>query len=87
MMLSARAVKTPRRQWYCDECRAALGAHVRLYGMADIGDPPYALRYCPYCADQQLARLIHNRSNLAWVAQERSKLEPAVLRLRQILAR
>lgn len=45
MTLTARYVRRPRKSYDCDWCeRPMSGAHIYLYGMADIGQEPFALR-------------------------------------------
>lgn len=52
MILQARAVRKPRAPQRCSDCgRRIEGPHIYLYGMADIGDRPWSLRYCPRCIE------------------------------------
>lgn len=50
MILSARYVRRPRRRYVCDWCEHSIvGSLIYLYGMAEIGMKPYALRYHVRC--------------------------------------
>jgi hypothetical protein len=49
MIIAARPVRNPRRPRRCAECGAKLGPHLYLYGAADAGDTPQALRLCAAC--------------------------------------
>ena len=50
MTISDKLIAKPRKQHYCDDCRQAIvGAHRRLYGAAEKGDPPYVIRICLAC--------------------------------------
>jgi hypothetical protein len=53
MILSARFVRRPRKHYVCDWCeRDIVGALIYLYGMAEIGMKPYALRYHVRCVEE-----------------------------------
>jgi hypothetical protein len=55
MILSARFVRRPRRPFACDWCeRYIVGPLIYLYGMAEIGQRPYALRYHLRCCRENL---------------------------------
>jgi len=50
VILSARAIKKPRCVYVCADCGKAIqGSHLYLYGAAEYGDKPYALRFCAEC--------------------------------------
>jgi len=50
MIISAVIIKRPRKQRDCDNChRPIVGEVLRLYGMAEIGDRPYAVYLHPTC--------------------------------------
>lgn len=53
IIISARYVHRPRKNWICDECHKPLSSHIRLYGMSDIGNRPEALRSCVHHLDNQ----------------------------------
>lgn len=57
MVISAKAILRPRKDWNCEHeqapgCQGRIGRrpHLRLYGAAHNGDPPYAIRVCVPCA-------------------------------------
>ena len=51
MIISATGVRKARSVRYCAMCYARLdGGHIRLYGMAERGDPPYVIYSCVKCA-------------------------------------
>lgn len=55
MLISASIVITPRRSRRCDVCGEYIhSAHVRLYGSAERGDPPYVVRIHPECATRDV---------------------------------
>ncbi|MBS4062718.1 MAG: hypothetical protein KG029_20150 [Bacteroidetes bacterium] len=48
--LSLRIIKKPRRSRYCDTCGKRLeGETIRLYGMAECTDKPYAVFLHRHC--------------------------------------
>lgn len=50
MVISAKAVRKPRRAYVCGDCRQVIdGPHLYLYGMAHTGEKPYALRLHTSC--------------------------------------
>jgi len=50
--ISAKVVQNPRKQWTCAVCSTLIeGVHLRMYGMAEIGDPPYVARSCVACSE------------------------------------
>ena len=56
MLLKRRDVKKSRKQYECDWCYSFIPVgtpYTYLYGAAEIGEKPYALRYCPYCQAEQ----------------------------------
>lgn len=53
--LSARFVRQPRRRYVCDWCmRTIIGPLIYLYGMAEIGQHPYPLRYHVKCCQEYM---------------------------------
>lgn len=51
MIIAIRGVKKPRKRHECGLCgRAIEGAQVDVFGMADVGDKPYHLRFHLNCA-------------------------------------
>lgn len=58
--LRARPVRRPRRARCCDACgRLIAGPHVYLYGSADVGDKPSALRpHVACCGDSREPKII-----------------------------
>ena len=57
MVISARAILKPKKDWDCEHqqapgCQIRIGRrpHLRLYGAAFAGDRPYAIRICVPCA-------------------------------------
>lgn len=68
MIISAVIIKHPRKQRNCDNChRPIVGEVLRLYGMADVGDKPYAVYLHPACdQSKEVARkLARGRTMLA----------------------
>lgn len=50
MTISRTIIEKPRKARRCDYCHKAIqGRTVRLYGMAEQGDPPYAMFLHPSC--------------------------------------
>ncbi len=50
MTISRTVIKKPRKVRKCDHCNQEIdGETVRLYGMAERWDPPYALYLHPEC--------------------------------------
>jgi len=59
----ATPVHKPRKVWYCEMCRDELrGPHIRMFGGADDGCPPYSIRSCVDCAmrtnDEKVRRAV-----------------------------
>lgn len=51
MLISATAVRAPRLEHVCCECRKRIsGPHLRMYGAADEADPPFVLRVHAECS-------------------------------------
>lgn len=44
MIISAKVIKKPRIKRVCESCHEMIeGAQLRLYGAADLADPPYVV--------------------------------------------
>lgn len=77
MLISARVTWQPKKGRYCDECgRRIYGAHIRLYGAAHCGDPPYNLYSHPGCFHpshlaQQGSSVLRIQAELSKIAQMR----------------
>ena len=44
-----------RKQYQCVKCKDVIPvghSYCRMFGMAERGDPPYAIRVCGLCADK-----------------------------------
>ena len=53
MTIQAKLIRKPRKRHACASCHGpiAIGEpHLRLYGSARRGDPPYSVRMCLDCA-------------------------------------
>ncbi len=57
MLISARAVMKPVKDWVCEHgeapgCQGRIGRrpHLRLYGYANRGEHPFEIRVCVPCA-------------------------------------
>lgn len=54
--ISAKVIRSPRKQWKCEMCSILIeGVHLRMYGMAEIGDLPYVVRSCFKCSEHMIA--------------------------------
>lgn len=50
MIISAKIIRKSRKPRYCATCRQIIqGETLRLYGMADAGDPPYVVYLHSIC--------------------------------------
>lgn len=50
--LSKRHVRKSRKGYVCDDCGRGIVAgssYWRLYGMAEVGEKPFTLRFCEAC--------------------------------------
>ena len=54
--ISATIVRKPRARRRCECCGSKIdGPHVRAFGSAETGDPPYVVRVCLPCARRDRA--------------------------------
>ena len=50
MIISATCIKKSKTRRVCESCLAVLrGPHIRFYGAAERGDPPYVIYLCCEC--------------------------------------
>jgi len=55
MIISASIVVMGRRLYKCETCgKTIFASHVRLYGSAEQGDPPFVVRIHPECATREV---------------------------------
>ena len=53
--ISVKVIKNPKKIRTCEGYRHAvtmLAPHIRLYGRAFVGDPPYVMYICLKCAEE-----------------------------------
>lgn len=48
--IAVSVVRRPRKERRCDDCGKPVTAHIRLYGAAEPGDPPWVMRIGLCCA-------------------------------------
>jgi hypothetical protein len=55
MIIHCDIVKNPRKKYRCDQCGKAIsGEHIRAFGAAEKGDPPYAIRLHTECSCEKI---------------------------------
>lgn len=76
-VISATPIRHPRRSYRCETCAKPIeGAHLRLYGMAHEGDPPYVIRLhsgCAYPTDPKTGKALAALEIPARAPQEGTK--------------
>ena len=63
--LTKRYVKKSRKKFYCDDCDKLIpkgSSYLYLYGMVEVNEKPYSLRFCLAC-DNEFKDLQEEKSN------------------------
>jgi hypothetical protein len=63
--INKRYVKKSRKDFYCDDCHKLIekgSSYLYLYGMAEINEKPYSLRFCLAC-DNEFKESIEGKAN------------------------
>ena len=66
MTIQAKLIRKPRKRHACASCHVAIAKgepHLRLYGSARRGDPPYSVRMCLDCAKNSKDPKIREATN------------------------
>lgn len=61
MIISAKWIVKPRREYKCSTCARQMTMHARLYGAAHERDRPYVIRVCADCTIESTDITMHRK--------------------------